>query len=375
MYRSGLGRLALAGLLLSGAVLPAAGQQAKRRELGRIQKELEQTKVELDEYRRQEAALSRDLHKLESHDAQTSRRIAAIQRLISQAEQRRVELKSRIGALNRASGFWTAVLAAELRDYAFSLAGRDAAWGGRQLWAEAFRRMALLDKARIIASIRGYRLKTEAAVEAARCKAQDLQDKSRRAQAEALSVRAEYERKQAAVAETRDKVAAAETRAKELEATKLALAQFLARIGGAGRYGRKGVVRLDMPKNSLPWPVDGSVARPFGRERNPELNTWVIHQGVTFATRPGAAVGAVGPGQVIYAGRFRSYGQVVVVDHGGGFFSVYGELGGILKTKGSPVGAGEAVGTVGGDGGRGVVYLELRRGTEALDPMVWLQKK
>jgi septal ring factor EnvC (AmiA/AmiB activator) len=275
-----------------------------------------------------------------------------------------------------ASGFWTAARDRELRDYAAALAVREDAWGGTDLWAEAFRRAVLLDKVRVVSSIQGYRHKTEAAVEAVRHTAVELQDRSRRVQAEAAQVKQEYGLKQAAAAQARGQVQAAEKRARELEETKLALAQLLSRIGAAAAHPNQATpARLEMPRNSLPWPVDGTVAQPFGRQRNAELNTWVIRQGVTLATRPGSAVGAVGPGRVIYSGLFRSYGKVVIVDHGGGFFSIYGELGDIQKSKGTSVNAGETVGTAGGSNGKGVLYLELRRGTEALDPMAWLQKK
>lgn len=370
-------RLILAVLLLAGAAGSAFAQaQAKRRELSQIQKELEKTKAELEEYRHQESLLSRDLHKLESRDGETRRRIASIQKNIVQAENRRVEIKSRMSAITLASDFWASVFASELREYSAALAVREPAWGGRDLRTEAFRRAVLLEKTRMVASLRGYRVKTEAAHEAARRKAQELKDKSRQAQAEERSVRAEFERTQAAVVEAREKVAVSERRAKELEETKLALTQLLSRIVEKVRYERKGPsTQLDIPQHSLPWPVDGTVVRPFGKERNPELNTWVIHQGVTFATAAGAAVAAVGAGQVIYSGPFRSYGKVAIVDHGGGFFSIYGELGDIIKGKGSNVDGGETLGKAGGSGEKGVLYLELRRGTTALDPMAWLRKK
>ncbi|HAM35533.1 MAG TPA: hypothetical protein DEB40_01870 [Elusimicrobia bacterium] len=371
-----LGLLALA--LLAGGAPPAGAQvQEKRRELSRIQKDLEKTRAELEEFRRQEASLSRDLHTLENRNGETRRKIEAIQKNIRQAEQRRSQLRSRMGTLSLASDFWASALNAELRDYVRDLAGGEPLWGGRDLWAEAFRRAVILEKTRIIASLRGYRVKAEAAQEVARRKAVELKDKGRLAAQEEQSVRAEFERKQAAVAEAREKVASAEKRAKELEETKLALTQLLSRIGAAVRYERRrgSAAGLEVPKNSLPWPVAGVVSRAFGRERNPELNTWVIHQGVTFATRPGIEVAAVGPGRIIYAGPFRSYGKVVIVDHGDGFFSIYGELGEILQAKGSDVFKGEAIGVAGGQGDKGSLYLELRRGTEALDPMVWLEKK
>ena len=376
-----MARLTSAFLALAAAlfwIVPGAGAgelEDKRRDLNRIQKEYEKSKSDLEEYRRQETSLSRDLRKLASHDTDTRRRIGAIRKNIQQAEGKRAQFKSRLSALNLASGFWTAALDRELRDYAVGLAASEEAWGGADLWTEAFRRAVLLDKARIVSSLTGYRHKTEAAVEAARHNTVELQDRGRRAEAEAVQVRGEFERKQAAVAQARGRVEVVEKRARELEETKLALGQLLSRLGAAARYDRPGAVRLELPRNSLPWPVDGVVTRPFGRQRNADLNTWVIRQGVTLTAQAGAGVGAVGSGRVIYAGVFRSYGQVVIVDHGGGFFSIYGELGEILKPKGAAVEAGEALGRVGGGAGKGSVYLELRRGTEALDPMAWLQKK
>jgi septal ring factor EnvC (AmiA/AmiB activator) len=375
MAFSGWRRAALALALLWLAPAAAAGElEDKRRDLNRIQKEYEKTKSELEEYRRQEASLSRDLRKLASHDTDTRRRLGSLRRNIQEAQGRRETLRSRLGALNLASGFWSAALERELRDYAAVLAVREESWGGRALWAEAFRRAVLLDKARMLASLRGSLHKTEAAAEAARHKAVELKDRGRRAEAEAAQVREKFERAQAAVVEARGRVHAAQKRAQELEETKLALAQLLTRLGAA-RGVRQGEARLELPRHSLPWPVDGAVAKPFGRQRNFELGTWVIRQGVTLSAPAGAGVAAVREGRVIYSGTFRSYGQVVILDHGGGFFSIYGELGEILRSKGAAVSAGDVLGRVAGTSGKGPLYLELRRGTEALNPLDWLLKR
>ncbi len=135
---------------------------------------------------------------------------------------------------------------------------------------------------------------------------------------------------------------------------------------------------LDIPRHSLPWPAEGKVLSGFGREKDKDLGTWIVRQGLTLATPAAAPVAAVASGRVIFSGPFRSYGQVMILDHGGGFFSVYGGLGEILKgeerrravrTSRSPA-RGE-----GKEGAAGRVYLEIRRGTEALDPLAWLEKK
>jgi septal ring factor EnvC (AmiA/AmiB activator) len=132
-----------------------------------------------------------------------------------------------------------------------------------------------------------------------------------------------------------------------------------------------------VPRHSLPWPAEGRVLTGFGREKDKDLGTWIVRQGLTLATAPSAPVTPVAPGRVIFAGPFRSYGQVIIVDHGGGFFSVYGGLGRILKGKGSDAPAGEPIATAGAakDGSGGRVYLEIRRGTQALDPAAWLERQ
>ncbi len=370
----------MAGLGLTGIVLAcglAAGPvfaqtQAQKKELLRLQGELDRAKAEIDESRRQEEVLMRDSQKLASRGEETRKRLASLQESIHRSEEKRVQLRGRVSALSRASGFWAAAFSTEMRAYVHLRAGFDETSSGWGLSQEALRRMALIDKARLLSALHGKRLKTEAAAEAARSRALELQGTSQRVETEQREVRQEYERKQAAAAEARQRLVAAQKKAKELEDTKLALTHLLSRIGAA----QPGLpARLDIPPHSLPWPVAGSVERPFGRERNRELNTWVISQGVTFSTQAGAPVGAVAAGRVIFAGPFRSHGNVVILDHGGGFFSVYGSLGQILKAKGTSVGLQEPLGTASAAQGRGTSYLELRRGMQALDPMKWLQKR
>ena len=359
------------------AARPACAQsQAKREELGRVQKELEDTRREIEQYRQLEDSLSRDLQKLESRNAETRRSLSRLQRRIGEAQARRGALKSRLDALGQASGHWRSVAGAELRAYAASCASREDSYGAADLWAEAFARAAIRQKVELIAALEGLGRKTEAAEAETRRKATELLSRSRAAFAEQQSRQRQYRSKTAAIAQAQQKAAAAQQRARELEESARALTSLLRRLGQARRPKPGAASRLDLPKNSLPWPAQGRVIKPFGRERNQELGTWIIHQGILIETLPEASVSALEDGRVIYSGAFRSYGQVVILDHGAGFFSVYGQLGLILKPKGSQVKAGEELAKAGsGQGAGGTLYLEIRRGTEALDPAVWLQRR
>lgn len=372
--------MAAIGLILALllAAAPAWPQvEAKRRELSVIQKELERNRSEIEAYRKQQRSLGRELHKLESHNVEARRKLSALTRNIQTAEQRRSELKTKVGALKLASGFWSSVLAAELGSYAQDAASRDEAFGTRALWGESLRRAAITEKADMLASLQGFSRKTELAQAETTRQSRELLQRSRRAKADEQTSQKELRVTQAAAAEAEAKVAAAEKRGRELEESAKALGELLERLGKAKAYKKTGAAaKLEVPLHSLPWPVEGKVLRPFGREKNPELDSWIIRHGVLFKTAVSAAVSAVGEGKVIYSGTFRSYGQVVIVDHGASFFSIYGELGEVLKNKGTLVRAGELIGRSGElKGGGGSLYLEIRRGVEAIDPMAWLQRR
>ncbi len=140
------------------------------------------------------------------------------------------------------------------------------------------------------------------------------------------------------------------------------------------------VKELNIPKKSLPWPLNGQVISRFGKEYNNQLKTWIFRDGIKIAAFAGTPVKAVEGGKVIFAGAFRSYGQVVIVDHGQGFFTIYGFLQEIKAYVGQVVKSGNVIGTCGYDTqgtamgqGKSALYFEVRSGTQALDPLTYLK--
>ena len=380
MARRGLSLAALvSAALAASAAVPASAQNQQKKELARIQAELRKTLAELEALRSSERALGQDVSRLEDLDANSRRRVERLQDVIRRAESRRSDLKSRLDSASRVDGFWTAALSAESARHAAYGSGRSDFYGTSELWADEYRRAAILEKGRHLRGLKGFRRKTEVAEADARRKADDLADSRRRAEAERDGRRKEYESKKAQLALAQTHVAEAARRAKDLEENAKALTALLDKLGKAGRYGKLPGAKaaLDVPRHSLPWPAEGKVVSGFGREKDGELGTWTVRQGLTLATPDAAPVTPVAPGRVIFAGPFRSYGRVVIVDHGAGFFSVYGNLGEILREKGAEARSGEPIGRAGGtkDGSGGRLYLEIRRGTEALDPLAWLEKK
>jgi septal ring factor EnvC (AmiA/AmiB activator) len=134
-------------------------------------------------------------------------------------------------------------------------------------------------------------------------------------------------------------------------------------------------VPLGAFRGSLPWPVEGAVRAPFGRRKHPRFDTYTVHNGIEIGAAPDAPVRAVHGGRVVFAERFRGYGLMVVVDHGGKHHSLYAQLADVQVTPGQQVEAGTVLGSAdpAGPDGPGV-YFEMRYQGRPEDPEGWLLK-
>ncbi|HTG00471.1 MAG TPA: peptidoglycan DD-metalloendopeptidase family protein [Nitrospirota bacterium] len=128
---------------------------------------------------------------------------------------------------------------------------------------------------------------------------------------------------------------------------------------------------------SLPWPLEGAVLTHFGMQRHPQFGTMVFRRGIEIEAREGQPVHAVEAGQVAYADWYTGFGKLMILDHGGGFYSLYGNMSRLDCTKGDRVVKGQSIGLAGETGGvKGAkLYFEIRRNGEAQDPLRWLAKR
>ena len=150
---------------------------------------------------------------------------------------------------------------------------------------------------------------------------------------------------------------------------------LLQRVQGLRRRQAEagGFMRL---KGQLPRPVSGPVMVWFGRQKDQASRMELRHQGLTFRSARGAVVRAVAPGEVALAGPFSGYGRLVILEHAGGFYTIYGLLGQVQVSQGDQVQAGQEVGRAGMDPatGRDGMYFELRHNRHALDPSEWISR-
>ena len=124
-------------------------------------------------------------------------------------------------------------------------------------------------------------------------------------------------------------------------------------------------------RGRLRLPVRGELTHRFGSPREEGGARW---RGLFIRAAGGESVRAVADGRVVYADWLRGFGNLIILDHGGGYMSLYGNNEGLLRGVGDSVRGGETVAQVGSTGGatESGLYFELRFEGKPFDPMTWV---
>jgi septal ring factor EnvC (AmiA/AmiB activator) len=126
----------------------------------------------------------------------------------------------------------------------------------------------------------------------------------------------------------------------------------------------------------LDWPVDGDILYRFGRFVNPN-NTTIRWNGVGIGAPLGTVVRTIAAGEVVMAESAGTYGPTVIVQHGGGDYSMYASLGRLDVRKGQQIAKGAPIGVVGAADPDMPphLHLEIRPKGRAVDPLEWLRAR
>jgi len=135
--------------------------------------------------------------------------------------------------------------------------------------------------------------------------------------------------------------------------------------------------RFSRLKGRLPWPTAGSLASTFGRQEHPRFRTVTFNRGIEIAAPEGRGFVAVADGTVLYADWFKGYGRLIILDHTGGYFTLYAHASELLVRPGDSVSRGQVIGKVGDTGSLEgpQLYFELRHKGKPQDPLAWLQPR
>ena len=130
---------------------------------------------------------------------------------------------------------------------------------------------------------------------------------------------------------------------------------------------------FDKLRGQLVWPVQGKLVADFGTQRS----SGIAWNGVMLATERGTQVRALYYGRVIYADWLSGLGLLLILEHSGGYLSLYGHTEQIFKSVGDWVAPGDVIATVGDSGGeaRPELYFEIRKGSRPVNPHPWFKQK
>jgi septal ring factor EnvC (AmiA/AmiB activator) len=128
-------------------------------------------------------------------------------------------------------------------------------------------------------------------------------------------------------------------------------------------------------KGLLKMPVKGKIVSLFGKFKNTRYDVLNFRSGIEIQTERGEPIQAVYTGKILYADWFKGYGNMIILDHGDSYYTVYAHIEEVFKTAGDIVEAGEVMATVGDSGSMTgpKLYFEVRHHGKPLDPLQWLE--
>lgn len=212
----------------------------------------------------------------------------------------------------------------------------------------------------------------EAAAKKAAREAEIVAQKAAR-EAEIAARKAEKERQERELAEARaareaEIKAQAQARQAEIEAQKAARAVEKAARDAADARPMTSDKPFASAQGKMMFPAKGRVVERFGQPNE----VGVVNKGMSIATRKGAQIVAPYDGQVAFAGPFRGYGLLLIIEHSEGYHTLLAGMTRIDATVGQRLTAGEPVGVMGEEEAKPSLYLELRRQGQPINPQPWL---
>ena len=130
-------------------------------------------------------------------------------------------------------------------------------------------------------------------------------------------------------------------------------------------------------KGQLQWPAEGRVVTKFGRQWNPKLKTTTENPGIDIKGKPGSQIRSVLGGVVTTITFIRGFGTTIIIDHGGGFYTVYSHVTNVETNEDSQVRSGDVIAYMGDSGSinGSQLHFEIWGQGKKLNPVYWLKRK
>jgi len=368
--------------------------QSEQKKLQQTQKRLKEEREKAAAARARETSLLAELEQIEQRLGEKQAEVGRLAARIKRTQADIATLRGEIMRLEGQRGGQEEALARRLRvmyrvhaqggALPLILSGDDPVT--RAIAVRHLASLAVLD-ARLIREYRGTseRLADRKGREEGR--QQELAALHAEAQTEQAEVDREAAKRRTLLARVRDERAYHERMVGELTEASRRLEAFISELQARQRR----LAKVPPPKGGieppgvgfgnlrgrLPWPAEGRIVVPFGAQVHPRFGTRTFRNGVDIEAAEGTDVTTVYAGHVIYTGWFKGYGNLIIVDHGSEYYTLYAHIAEIEVKEGEDVRQGQRIGTVGDTaslaGPR--LYFEVRYQGKPQDPAEWLRQR
>ncbi len=380
-----LAALAVLAVTVVGASPQSDDVDAKQKELERIRKEIESHRSKSKELQSREKQALKTLSGLDKEIELTKRYIRQLGEQELALDERVSDLRIQIGGREIVLSQQEEALAARLRQmYKRDPQYRWEVLLGAQSFDEAltryqFMKLIAAQDARLINEFRESKAELEA--ESSRLEESLEQVVSVRAarQAESSQLETTKKKRQSTLAQIRNEKGKNAEAIKELEKAQAEMQALIDEII------RRRVSDKDLPpsgefaamKGRLPWPVSGKVIRGYGKHTHPKYGTVTMNNGIDIQAPGGTPIIAVAAGVVEFVDWIDAFGKCVILNHGGGYYTLYAHVSTTMVSQGQKIARGQAIAEVGDTGSlQGYVcHFEVRQSRKAMDPMEWLGRK
>ncbi len=395
-FRRRVGALTLAAVL---GLLPAAhprlglaqtqeevDEEAERRRLREIEEEARQKREQAAALKKKESRelnALRDLEKKERakrsqitrlgrQEKRLTSQLTGVQRELAEAEMSLEDRRQRLGTRLRA---WYKL--GRFRELEYLLTATSFTEFSIRL--AYLSRVARADRV-LLAEIFGQKERITSTRDKLDRTIGDVQRNARTQKKEQTRLSALSKDKKKLVATIQNEREAYEAAAQELERTARRIRSLLEQLERQRLGGERALPSYEgefsAGKGRLQWPVQGAVVGRFGNEKHPRWGTVTFNSGIDISAAIGTDVHAVAKGRVDFvSSEYGSYGQLVILNHGEGYYTLYAHCSAILVSRGAEVNAGAVIARVGDTGSLkgSMLHFEVRKGRSALNPAEWLR--
>jgi septal ring factor EnvC (AmiA/AmiB activator) len=374
-------------LVLAGGAFSLAGDDvdAKQKELERIRKDIETHRTKSKQLQSEEKKTLKTLSSLDKDIDLTKRYIKRLDEQESRLDERVGDLLVQIGGREIVLSQQEEALGARLRQmYKRDPQYRWEVLLGAQSFDEAinryqFMKLIAAQDAKLIGEFRESKANLEA--ESARLAAslQEVTEVKSAREKESAQLDATKKKRQTTLAQIRNEKSRHTDAIKELEKAQAEMQELIDEII------RRRVNDQDLPpsgdfiamKGRLPWPVKGKVIRGFGKHTHPKYGTVTMNNGIDIQAPGGTPIIAVAAGVVEFVDWIDAFGKCVILNHGGGYYTLYAHVSTTMVTQGQKIARGQAIAEVGDTGSMEgfVCHFEVRQARKAMNPTEWLGKQ